>query len=120
MAKRSSSSARIVYPPFDLEGLLARLREGVQTLAGRLPLIECVLFGSWASGRATAFSDIDLLVVHSGQARKDAFETVRKAIPLRGLEPHVFSEEEARTLRTTIDRMIRSGIPIDFGVKDDH
>ncbi|MGI8824605.1 MAG: nucleotidyltransferase domain-containing protein [Chloroflexota bacterium] len=25
------------------------------------------LFGSWAAGRATAFSDIDLLVIYSGR-----------------------------------------------------
>ena len=69
-----------------------------------------MLFGSWAKGRETAFSDIDLMVIYASSHREDAYMLVRKHIDLRGLEPHVFSEEEANNLKENIDRMTREAI----------
>jgi len=84
MPNRSSSSVRVVYPRFSREELVERLRRDVPSLAEALPLKRVVLFGSWASGRATAHSDIDLLVVYTGPSREDAYKTVRQCMPLRG------------------------------------
>jgi predicted nucleotidyltransferase len=72
--------------------------------------MRVVLFGSWAKGRATAFSDIDLLVVYSGPPRYDAYKIIRRSLHLRGLEPHVYTEDEASQLQPTIDRMIADSI----------
>ena len=82
------------------------------TYADQIVGFAVVLFGSWATGRATAFSYIDVLVVYAGPPRDDADKLVRQAIALRGLEPHVYSESEAAALQPVLDRMTRSGISL--------
>jgi hypothetical protein len=77
-----------------------------------LPVERAVLFGSWAAGRATAYSDIDLLVVYSGRECHEAYDLVRGAIPLRGLEPHVYSHEQAAGVCNVLERMTREGIDL--------
>lgn len=59
-----------------------------------MPLKLVTLFGSCAKGRATASSDIDLLVVYKGRGLRDAFNIVSKTLGIRGVEPHVFTVEE--------------------------
>jgi len=61
-------------------------------------------------GRATAFSDIDLLVVYADPPRDDAYALVRRGVPIRGLEAHVYAESEAARLAPTLERMTREGI----------
>jgi predicted nucleotidyltransferase len=81
-------------------------------LAKVLPLRRVVLFGSWATSRATAFSDVDVLVIYSGVPRDDAYKLVRRQLSLRGLEPHVYTEEEAAAIQPTLDRMTRGAIDL--------
>lgn len=110
MPSRSSSSVRVFSRPYSGEELVALLRQQLPALAAVLPVRRVVLFGSWAEGRATAFSDIDLLVVYADPPRNDAYVLLRRHIPLRGLEPHVYSETEATRLGPTLERMTRDGI----------
>jgi hypothetical protein len=77
-----------------------------------------VLFGSYAAGRATVASDVDLLVVYDGPPREDAFATIKKTIPVRGLEPHAYTTKEAGAQATLLDRMTRTGVLI-FDTADD-
>ena len=91
---------------------MTELRRQLPELEKNLPVRLVVLFGSWAAGRATAYSDIDLLVVYAGSPRDDAFKVVRHSIQLRGLEPHVYTETEAEGLRPTLDRMTQNGIQL--------
>jgi predicted nucleotidyltransferase len=84
----------------------------VESLASSLPLKSVTLFGSQASGRATAFSDVDVLVVYAGTARGDAYALVRRSFEIRGLEAHVYSEDEASALGAVIERMVRGGIEV--------
>ena len=74
MRQRSSGSVKVFYPPWNREALLVRLREGVTALREVLPLVRVVLFGSYARGRQTVASDIDLLVIYAGEMRGDAYE----------------------------------------------
>jgi predicted nucleotidyltransferase len=101
---------KVFYPIFDRAELVATLRERLPALAEALPLTQVVLFGSWAKGRATAFSDIDLLVVYADPPRDDAYKIVRQHLRLRGLEPHVYSQGQATDLQSTIARMVQDGI----------
>lgn len=112
MRQESSNFVRITFPALNREELVERLRQGVESLAAELPLRSAILFGSWATGRATAFSDIDLLVVYEGPPREDPYTTVRRHVKVRGLEPHVYSEEEARELRDILDRMTIGGVQL--------
>ncbi len=88
------------------------LRERVQDLARVLPIKRVVLFGSWAKGNATAFSDIDLLVIYADPPRADAYKLVRQTVRLWGLEPHVYTEQEATQIASTIERMTKDGVTI--------
>jgi hypothetical protein len=71
-----------------------------------------VLFGSWATGKATAFSDIDLLVIYADPPRADAYALVWRSVDLRGLQPHVYTENEAAQHTSTLDRMTKGGITL--------
>jgi len=71
-----------------------------------------VLFGSWACGRHTACSDIDLLVIYDDPSRPDAYAEVKKAVDIRGLEPHPYSISEYEAMKRTVDQMTRDGITV--------
>ena len=71
-----------------------------------------MLFGSHATGRATVASDVDLLVVYEGPSREEAFATVKKMIPVRGLEPHVYTTKEAAVQEDLLTRMTQEGIVV--------
>ncbi len=110
MRSKSCSSVKVFFPSYSREELISVLNEGLQKLKEVLPVKRAILFGSWAKGRATAFSDIDLLVIYSDPPRDDAYKLVRKTVNVRGLEPHVYSESEARQIEYILERMTKDGI----------
>lgn len=110
MPQGSSTSVKVFYPSFKIEELLLLLKERIKGLQALLPLKKVMLFGSWSTGRETAFSDIDLLVIYEGQGRKEAYKIVWRCLNLRGLELHVYSEDEAEKLRPTLESMTKNGI----------
>ncbi|MCX7622824.1 MAG: nucleotidyltransferase domain-containing protein [Thermomicrobium sp.] len=104
---------RVSWPELTREELLARLRKAVAALAERLPLERVVLFGSWASGRATVASDVDVLVVYADPPREDAFRVVWHTLVAAGVprpEPHVYAASEAAKLAPTLTAMTRHGV----------
>ena len=114
MPDRSSSSVRIFYPRFTREELILALRRGLVALREKLPLKRAVLFGSWAQGKQTVASDVDLLVVYADPSREDAFALVKRTLNIRGLEPHVYSEAEYEGLKGTLERMAAGGVPLEL------
>jgi predicted nucleotidyltransferase len=112
MPKRSSSSVRVFYPRYTRDGLVAALRERLPRLAQQLPLVRVVLFGSWAAGRQTVASDVDLLIVYRGPVRDDAFRVARTALEIPGVEPHLYTEDEAAQMQERLARMTAGGIVV--------
>lgn len=110
MPRESSASVRVFYPRYARRELVELLRGKLPALAAELPLGRVVLFGSWARGNHTAFSDIDLMVFYADPPRDDAYHVVRRAMEVHGLEPHVYSETQARGARRTLDRMMDGGV----------
>ena len=110
MPTKSLPAARIFSPRWTREALLRQLTAGTDVLAQVLPLRRVVLFGSYARGRQTAASDVDLLVIYAGEERPDAYAVVRRTLGLRGLEPHLYTEEQYKSLQPTIDRMAADGV----------
>ncbi len=84
-------------------------------LRTELPVKRAVLFGSYATGRQTVASDIDLLVIYRGKPREDAYALVKRTLNIRRLEPYVYAEEEYNQVKSTVERMIRSGILVAAG-----
>ena len=112
MQRESSSSVRIFYPKFNREELILKLKDKLGGLARELPLQLVVLFGSYAQGKFTVASDIDILVVYKGEERSDAFRMVKRSLDIPLLEPHVYSEDEYRSLKEGIDRMTADGVTL--------
>ena len=101
---------RVSFPEHDRDEVIAHLRERLPELEKELPLAKVVLFGSYVEGSYTAASDVDLLVVYRGAPRTDGYERVRKILDLRGLEPHVYTVQEAAEMADTLERMTRDGM----------
>jgi len=112
MPRRSSSTVKVFYPTWTREELVALLRQRLPALRQALPVTRVVLFGSYATGRHTVASDVDLLVVYAGPRREDAYERVRGSLGIPRLEPHVYTEHEYGELRQTVERMIHDGVAI--------
>ncbi len=110
---RSFGSVRVFYPAFRRHELIERLRASISDLRARLPVRRVVLFGSWAQGRATAASDVDLLVVYADPPRADAYAIVKCTLGIPRLEPHVYAESEYAQVRDVVDRMTRDGVEMD-------
>jgi predicted nucleotidyltransferase len=109
MENRLSGSVKIFYPVHDLQALEKLIASRVNRLKQLLPVKLVLIFGSYARGNHTAASDIDLLVVYSGEARSDAYNRVVEVIDLPRLEPHVYTETECKQLKRIISRMRKGG-----------
>lgn len=113
MPNASSRSVKVFWPRYSRAELIALLRHRAATLPGRLPLTRAALFGSWAAARATAFSDVDVLVVYTGPPRSDAYDLVWEALAgVPRLELHLYTEEQARQLAPTLARMTEGAVDL--------
>jgi predicted nucleotidyltransferase len=101
---------RVHYPRFSRAELVRKITARLPRLNGRLPLGLVVLFGSYAKGRHTAASDVDLLVVYKGGPRDEAYALVREELASPRLEPHLYAESEYGEMRDTIARMVAGGL----------
>lgn len=110
MRRESFGSVKVFYPPYTRHDLIELLRGKVPALAAELPLQRVVLFGSWARGNHTAFSDVDLMVIYGDPPRDDAYDAVKRTMEVRGLEAHVYSANQARAVGRTLERMAEGGI----------
>lgn len=116
MQKKSSSSVKIYYPKLSKEELTSLLKEKTRKLLKELPLKIVVLFGSYAKGRYTAFSDIDLLVVIKDQHKDYAYHKTHNSLEIDNLQLHLYTSEEYQKLRrkspTFIKEIEEKGIVI--------
>ncbi|HBR10369.1 TPA: hypothetical protein DD712_03875 [Candidatus Acetothermia bacterium] len=110
MQRKSSTSVRIFYPKVDREEVLWILSERLKELEGQLPLVRVVLFGSYAKGNYTVGSDVDILVVYKGELRDGAFAIVKRVLDIPRLEPHLYTEEEYKSMQETLSKMTKDGI----------
>ncbi len=92
------SRVRVTYPALSREQVTERLRQAYVKLAMRLPVSRIFLYGSYAQGRYTAGSDIDVIVVYEGKRREDAYRIVIEEVCLPRLEPRVYTEQEFEAL----------------------
>ncbi|MEM3019451.1 MAG: nucleotidyltransferase domain-containing protein [Candidatus Bathyarchaeia archaeon] len=107
---------RIYFPEFNRERLIEKLRKGSEVLSKKLPIKKVVLFGSYAEGRHTVASDVDLLVIYRGEKQKDDYDLCWDSINIPQIELHIYTEDEYERLRisgSSIHKEIeRKGITI--------
>ena len=102
----------VFNPQPSSEEMIPRLKAGLQELSRSLPLVRLVLFGSYATGSYTVGSDVDLLVVHEGKPRRDAYRLVKQVMGIPRLEPHVYTEQEAEVAKDKLELMLQRSVPI--------
>ncbi len=112
MRTESYGSVKVFWPDFSREELIERLHGFMPALQRALPVTTTVLFGSWAKGRATVASDIDLMVIYEDPEIADAFSRVRGAVDIMGLEPHIYTQSQAAKLKKTLDAMMDGGVDL--------
>ena len=116
MPGESFSTVRIFWPEFSKEELIKRIREGIKSILNVLPITKVVLFGSYAEGRHTAASDIDLLVIYKGPKKQGDYSICWDAFGIPQLELHIYTEEECRKLKskgsTLLEEAEKKGIII--------
>jgi hypothetical protein len=92
------SQVRVTYPVLDRSEVVEKIRKAQANLQKKIPISKMILYGSYAQGRHTAGSDIDIIVVYKGKERRNAYKTVVKEIDLPRLEPKVYTEKQFNAL----------------------
>lgn len=110
MQKRSLNSVRIFYPKFNREEVIRILSEKLKELRKEIPLIQVVLFGSYAKGNYTVKSDIDLLIVYAGEEQTNAYACIRRILNLPRLELHLYTETQYKQARDRLSKMVEGGV----------
>ncbi|MEM2082117.1 MAG: nucleotidyltransferase domain-containing protein [Candidatus Bathyarchaeia archaeon] len=82
-----------------MEELIERIREGAKAISRSLPLKAVILFGSYAEGRHTAASDVDLLIVYEDPKREGDYGICWDALKIPQAEILVYTESEYEGLR---------------------
>jgi predicted nucleotidyltransferase len=72
------------------------VRKWIEPISSEAGVMKVVLFGSYATGKQTAASDIDLLVVIDAKRcdKDSAYKLIRRSIKLAMVELHILSKEE--------------------------
>lgn len=109
MAKKSTGSVQSFYPEFCRERVIQALSQGLDTLQEQLPCLLVVLLGSYARGKFTAASDVDLLVVYRGEENGQVYAMEKRVSNIPRLEPQVYKEDDCRKMKNTLNKMIRGG-----------
>ena len=99
MLRKSSSSVRIYYPKLDREKLVSLLREKARDLSREFPIRLIVLFGSYATGRYTAASDVDVLAVVSGGNKDELYHKIHDGLGISNLQLHLYTLDEYERLK---------------------
>ena len=99
MQRKSSNSVKIYYPKYNKEKIIKLLKAKIHRIKKKIPVKKVILFGSYASGKYTVASDIDILIVYKGPKREDAYNICWDIIEIPELQLHIYSEEEYAKLK---------------------
>ncbi len=114
MQRESYNSVKIFYPEFNREDLIKKININFSELTEKLDLKLVVLFGSYARGKHTVASDVDILIVHNSPPAVDAYKLVKEILKIPRLEPHVYTLMEYKEMKETIGKMTKDGIILFF------
>ncbi len=114
MQRESYNSVKIFYPEFSREELIIKINNNLSQLAEKLDLKLVVLFGSYARGKHTVASDVDLLIVHNSALAVETYRLVKEILNIPKLEPHIYTLKEYKEMKETISKMTKDGITLFF------
>ena len=106
MLKRLSNSVRIYYPKLDKDKLVSFLKQRAENLSKQLPIKTIVLFGSYATRRYTAASDVDVLAVVYGQY-KGLYQKIHEGLGISNLQLHLYTVDEYGKLKKNSPSFVR-------------
>lgn len=122
MLRRSSDSVRIYYPEIDSNSLVSILKDRIENLSGKLRIKIAILFGSYATGRYTPASDVDLLVVIEGENKEEAYNEIFKNLKISNLQLHLYTLKEYEKMKMSgslfIKEIEEKGIPIKIDIRE--
>jgi len=107
MLKKSSSSVKIYYPKLDRDKLVSLLKEKAVDLPKEFPIKLIMLFGSYATGRYTAASDVDVLAVVSGVNKDELYHKIHEGLGISNLQLHLYTVDEYEKLKRKRSPFIR-------------
>jgi len=107
MPRKSSGSVRIFYPKLGKEELVSLLKEKVNDLSKELRIKLVTLFGSYAAGRYTAVSDVDVLAVIEGEHKDEAYRRIHDGLGINNLQLHLYTVDEYEILKRNSRSFVR-------------
>ena len=91
---------KIYYPRYSLKEIKERIRKAGEELF-KLGVVKIVLFGSYAKERATAGSDIDLLILVRDRESKNKLHEIMETINIDIAEVHLYTQSEFEKLKSS-------------------
>ena len=90
---------KIFYPKYKREDLVEKLKRIFVDISRTINIKDARLFGSFAKGNNTAFSDIDIFVVVGNNQGKNVYSICWDMIGIPEIELHIYTEAEADVMR---------------------
>ena len=100
MQNKYSDSVKIYYPRYSLREIKEKIRKAGEELF-KLGVVKIVLFGSFAKEKATAGSDVDLLILVRDQESKNKFHEIMEIINIEIAEAHLYTQSEFEKLKSS-------------------
>jgi len=107
MQRRSSDTVKIFYPRYSKDEVVRILRERAGVLSKIKNIKKVVLFGSYAEGRYTAASDIDVLIIYEDEDWRDVYDTAWDIFNISEIEIHLMSLNRYTILKKERDPFIK-------------
>lgn len=97
---------KVYYPKHNKEEVLKIIQGKIRRIAGEQRIRLAILFGSYAKNNYTAFSDIDLLVVHENE-NPELYNLLYSEIGLTNLELHLYNVSNFRKVVLQSPRFVK-------------
>ncbi|MHB8360386.1 MAG: nucleotidyltransferase family protein [Thermoplasmataceae archaeon] len=94
-----SKEVKVFYPKYKKKELVECLQKKFLEITGKIKIVDARLFGSYAKGTNTAFSDIDIFVVVDGYDKESAYSICWDIIEIPEIELHLYVREELDIMR---------------------
>jgi predicted nucleotidyltransferase len=98
---------KVFFPKLNRDKLIGKLRRAAELASSVLDIKKVILFGSWAKGNYTAFSDVDVLIIYGGKKIKDDYSLISKVFRIPNIELFVYTEDEYVKLKSLESSIVK-------------